>query len=46
MAVPRLIVLLNDRNHVVRSSTVSALTKLAGHGEFISICDLDIANLQ
>jgi hypothetical protein len=46
MAIPRVIMLLNDHSDDVRSSTVSALTKLAGHGEFIHICHLDTANLQ
>ena len=45
-AIPLLITLLNDDNYLVRPATVSALTKLADHGELVPICHLDVANVQ
>jgi hypothetical protein len=44
-AIPRLIALLNYRWPDIRPSTVSALTKLAGYGEFMPVCYLNITNL-
>jgi hypothetical protein len=44
MAIPRLIVLLNDHNYLVRSSTVSAFAKLADYGEFIIASYPDVAD--
>jgi hypothetical protein len=46
MAIPQLVMLLNDHDYHIRLSAVSALTKLAGHGVFIPISHLDIANLH
>jgi hypothetical protein len=43
-AIPLLIALLNGGSYSVRSATVSALSKLADHGEFSAVCYLDIAN--
>jgi hypothetical protein len=43
-ATTRLIMLLNDPVSNVRSSTVSALTKLADHGEFVAVCYVDVTN--
>jgi hypothetical protein len=44
MAIPLLIMLLNRNNDNTRSSTVSALAKLADYGEFIAVGNVDIAN--
>jgi hypothetical protein len=35
---------LNDEDDDVLSATVSALEKLAEHGEFVAVCHLGIAN--
>jgi HEAT repeat protein len=45
-AILPIITLLNDNEAHVRSATVSALTKLADHGEFVLIFHLDIAYVQ
>jgi hypothetical protein len=44
MLIPRLIELLNGRQAGVRSAMVSALARLAGHGELVVACYPDIAN--
>jgi hypothetical protein len=42
-AIPWLITLLDDHHPYIRS-TVSVLTKLVGHGEYVIACYPDIAN--
>jgi HEAT repeat protein len=44
MAIPPLVMLLNDHSDDVRSATVSALVKLADRGEFVAACFLDMTN--
>jgi hypothetical protein len=44
MAIPQLLMLLNDHNFVVRSSTVSVLAKLTDHGEFVVASYSDVAD--
>jgi HEAT repeat protein len=45
-AIPSLFLLLNGNDDYVRPATISALAKLADHGESIIVCSLDIANVR
>jgi len=44
MVIPQLITLLNQDEDSIRSATVSALAKLADHGEFVVVHSSDMTN--